>query len=489
MPRLIFQHQGMLTPNDHATHQRVSCSIPEGHTYLYIRYKYQTETGDLDIMPYVDEAVVRYGPPHERSMYTQFNDELTTDQLITLSMDLNGRYLGASHRRLPEAIYFLNPERSSVGFIPTEIEPGILRLTISGHQVLVDTPYEFTVWGSDRYVDNLMRDFGIPSDDEKAVLPEPVNGPYITAELHTHTRHSDGGFSFAELNQGIRDTDIQAFAMTDHNTQSALHGYDLTGLPVIPGMEWTTFWGHLLVLGGDAGDWRQHTRDTLTPHLQTFQEQGRAIGIAHPFAPGNPWCTGCYWEMPIDDWSLIDYLEVWSLPNPEDTPYNTKAWRQWDDLLNQGYRISGVAGRDWHRLDDKLPTTSEIILDGPEPATGDSLVKAIKRGRVGATQGPRLYLDFAGHLPGDEVPQNERELRWSVDLKHRKDQRAEMEPTHLVVFHNGIPLVTQTMNKGGREKVLKLPDLQPGWLRAELYGKKGDKHNVRLAFWSPYYIV
>lgn len=489
MPRLIFQHQGMLTPANHATHVRVSCPIPEKYTYLYVRYKYQTKTVNLNIKPYVDEAITRYGPPHERAMYEQFDHELTTDQLITLSMDLNDRYLGASHRRREEAIFFLNAEQSSAGFIPTEIEPGILRLTISGHQVLVDTPFEFTVWGSDRYVENLMRDLGVEPDEERATLPEPFHGPYISAELHTHTRHSDAAFSFAELNRSMRNSDIQAFAMTDHNTQSALYGYDLEGLPLIPGMEWTTFWGHLLVLGGDAGDWRQHTIDSLTPHLRAFQTKGRAVGIAHPFAPGNPWCTGCYWEMPIDDWSLIDYLEVWSLPDPEDTPYNIKAWRQWDDLLNLGHRISGVAGHDWHSEDGLLPTTTEIILEGPELATSDSMVRAIKQGRVGATQGPRLYLDLDGHLPGDDVPRDAKELRWSVDLKYREDQRAEMDPTHLVLINNGVPVATQTMNKGGREKALKLPELQPGWLRAELFGRKADKHNVRLAFWSPFYIV
>ncbi len=69
---------------------------------------------------------------------------------------------------------------------------------------------------------------------------------WIPAELHTHTFHSDGSQSLLELAQSAKEAGIETIALTDHNTQSGLIDREQveasTGIRIIPGMEWTTFY-------------------------------------------------------------------------------------------------------------------------------------------------------------------------------------------------------------------------------------------------------
>ena len=70
----------------------------------------------------------------------------------------------------------------------------------------------------------------------------------ICAELHCHTLHSDALFTPEELAEAARDNQIDLIALTDHNTLSGYAQMEQTGLPFIHGIEWTTFYGHMLVL-------------------------------------------------------------------------------------------------------------------------------------------------------------------------------------------------------------------------------------------------
>ena len=76
---------------------------------------------------------------------------------------------------------------------------------------------------------------------------------YRPFELHTHTVHSDGDFTPAALVQAAHDFGCAGIALTDHNTDAGMQEiYEAARdslLPVIPGIEWTTYYGHMLVIG------------------------------------------------------------------------------------------------------------------------------------------------------------------------------------------------------------------------------------------------
>ena len=87
---------------------------------------------------------------------------------------------------------------------------------------------------------------------------------YLPCELHCHTLHSDGDFSVKELQEAARENHLSLIALTDHNTMSGWDELDASILPVIRGIEWTTYFGHMLVLGaGEFVDWRDAVPDNI----------------------------------------------------------------------------------------------------------------------------------------------------------------------------------------------------------------------------------
>ena len=85
-------------------------------------------------------------------------------------------------------------------------------------------------------------------------------------ELHCHTNESDGDMTPTRLVDRASERGYEAIALTDHNTisgvEQAVEYGASRGLVVVKGIEWTTFWGHIVVTGGGSKlDWR-----TITPN-------------------------------------------------------------------------------------------------------------------------------------------------------------------------------------------------------------------------------
>lgn len=80
-----------------------------------------------------------------------------------------------------------------------------------------------------------------------------MNKRFIRAELHNHTTESDGQLTVKELVEYAKADHFEVMAITDHNTVSgqAKSVYDSkdSDLEIIPGIELTTFYGHILALG------------------------------------------------------------------------------------------------------------------------------------------------------------------------------------------------------------------------------------------------
>ncbi|WP_226002223.1 CehA/McbA family metallohydrolase [Paenibacillus sp. BJ-4] len=171
-------------------------------------------------------------------------------------------------------------------------------------------------------------------------------------------------------------------------------------------MEWTTFYGHMLTLGVDRFiDWRVLGPDDIHEGIRKVHEQGGIAGIAHPFRIGSPICTGCFWEYTIQDWHEVDYIEVWSTLMPSIKRDSQRAFAMWTDLLNQGYRITAVSGRDWHvsKPDDALPAVTYLGVReeaGEQETLAIRAVEAIRNGSVSVTMGPLLTMQ--AQVKGDD---------------------------------------------------------------------------------------
>jgi len=107
------------------------------------------------------------------------------------------------------------------------------------------------------------------------------------ADLHIHSRHSDGLASIPEIMEYVATkTDLKVIAITDHNTiEGALFAKSIEdlypGLEVVVGEEITSKWGHILGL---------YLTEEVPPGLSAaetisrIEEQGGIAIIAHPFA-------------------------------------------------------------------------------------------------------------------------------------------------------------------------------------------------------------
>lgn len=75
-------------------------------------------------------------------------EEYQLKNLITISLDCNGEYLGAAHRQSPDQTHMISSDCSSVGFYKHSIDHGEWRAVISVHALKgKDVKYQLKVTG------------------------------------------------------------------------------------------------------------------------------------------------------------------------------------------------------------------------------------------------------------------------------------------------------------------------------------------------------
>jgi hypothetical protein len=328
---------------------------------------------------------------------------------------------------------------------------------------------------------------------------------WIPCELHTHTKNSDGNYTLLELVNKAKVIGLECIALTDHNTIS---GYPQitdevikTGIQIIRGIEWTTFYGHMVVLGAKKYvDWRTAGPADINKSIAEIHEAGGLAGIAHPYEFGSPICTGGNWQFEISDWNDIDYLEVWSEVFPSINQKNKRAFALWTDLLNKGFKITAVSGRDWHsdrNNDDPIAVTYLGVTEDKTSGFQTAALKAISNGSSSVTMGPLVTMDARLKSNGSKFGIGEEinlkhnsdtvEINVRLDMSARKDfWNHNIEPETIVINTNdGIKAEIAASNS--LEKPILINAKETGWIRAELYGKaKGI--STMIAFTNPIYI-
>ena len=328
-------------------------------------------------------------------------------------------------------------------------------------------------------------------------------------ELHTHTLHSDGNFSVAELCTHAKEFLYDGIALTDHNTMSGLDELNagaVKTIPVIPGIEWTTYYGHMLVLGAEKYiDWRFARPDTIDEYTNALKEAGAVIGIAHPFELGSPMCTGCYWDFKVKNWNNIDYIEIWTDPFPQRQYKSEVAFSWWTELLNKGHHLAASSGWDWHRLEagkPVLPAATWLGLENGTISTA-SVKEALASGRTIVSSGPfphiRLCRGEQIFYPGDTLESGEAGLTLALNENKRRKIWGSfgIRTEKICLVHNGNCLASFSRPSALKDDTSKAEDaewtenlnLAPGWIRIEGYGDLEGQKNKLLFFSSPWYIV
>jgi predicted metal-dependent phosphoesterase TrpH len=198
---------------------------------------------------------------------------------------------------------------------------------------------------------------------------------------------------------------------TEHNTNSGQTFFesiqaDYPDVLLIPGIEWTTYYGHANAFG--ATEWVDHrlgTRGATTEGAITaFHDQGALFSINHPQVPAVVQCTGCGWELDVDG-TTIDGVEVFQ-GNLPGTVF-------WEDLLDDGSRAAAIGGSDDHRGGEGTPDFLYTPIGFPttmvyaEELSVEGILAGIRSGRtvvkVAGPNGPMLETELEGERVGDTV--------------------------------------------------------------------------------------
>jgi len=305
---------------------------------------------------------------------------------------------------------------------------------------------------------------------------------WVACELHTHTVHSDGQFGVNELIQRSRELGIETIAITDHNTDSAhdeISRSKLSGsFPIIRGLEWTTCYGHVLIIGGHKYvDWREVTPYNIDENLIAVREGDGVVGVAHPYAAGDPVCCGCNWEFLLKDWSLADYIEIWSGSMPQLSQRNVRAGVKWNRLLDQGIYLTGVSSRDWHGdEDDSKPFgVTYLLLDETIDVT-EAAKDALRKHRAYATVGPEIsvaaYSDKAEAGIGGTLPGGYINFRMQTDYGRRASvwEAFDIKPEYYSLIGPRDEELARAAFTGYGIETCLCAELSSGWIRVELHG-------------------
>lgn len=209
---------------------------------------------------------------------------------------------------------------------------------------------------------------------------------YYPFELHTHTVNSDGDFLPEELINNAIYQGLKGFSLTDHNTTSGIEETRKKckekDVLFLPGLEWTTFYGHITIIGGKStSDYRTINPQSVVSETERVKGCGDVAILAHPCRAGSPSCTGCKDDFLINDYSVFNGIEVWSGYNPHIKKSNENSEKMYYDICQKGSKVAAVYGRDWHRKDAAGAIVAATYI-GVDKLDLDSVIEAIKARRT-----------------------------------------------------------------------------------------------------------
>ncbi|WP_295882985.1 CehA/McbA family metallohydrolase [uncultured Anaerococcus sp.] len=321
------------------------------------------------------------------------------------------------------------------------------------------------------------------------------NLKYVPVLLHSHSHHSDGHLTPEEVVRNAKDFGYKAMFLTDHNTDAGVDeiydkNFDKDILPVFHGVEWTTFFGHLLILGShDAGNYTKATLTNIEDCMDEISAEypDAIFSINHPFDMGNPICTGCHFEFNIDDYSKFSYLELINGENSENSKSTQLAYRFWKKLLNDGYRLAALGGRDWHvksKDDDSVPINM-IGINGE--INEKNILAAIKNANTYLTYGIIFNYNFKNTELGNEISEGDFAGNISIEKGNFKNANyLNIVPKKIVIFNNEDLVFEKEINFG--EDIEFNINPKKGYLRFEVLGDMKDTENIRLVTTSPIFV-
>ena len=320
--------------------------------------------------------------------------------------------------------FFIERESATPGFLAGPLPAGSWSVVLGGYEI----PEAGLRWWLTIALETSQRARRTapdPSGSSPRLSRPPAPGWY-RGDLHSHTDHSDGSNSIAEMAHFAKKRGLDYLAITDHNTTShmpVIDGWRDAPLLLVPGEEVTTYSGHANVWGlREWVDFRVTTDEEMQRVFRWVESRKRPFSMNHPKRVGPPW-------------ALADpgfgVREVWQAPWRW---YNWESVDAWDEQLAAGRRIVPVGGSDAHSAPPAEPVHPHHVGD---PTTWlycagglneASVLGAITDGRTTISDGPRgPFLTIAQDAEGRVAATFERAAGTTLEFiadgerKHRAD--------------------------------------------------------------------
>ena len=213
--------------------------------------------------------------------------------------------------------------------------------------------------------------------------------PEIVANLHMHTRYSDGSGCHEDIAQAALEAHLEAVIVTDHNVYvEGIEGYYQRGdrrLLLLVGEEIhdqarQPQKSHLLVFG--AGQELAHLGWDLEKLIKTVRQSGGLAFAAHPTDPPSP--AFAQEDLSWEDWDVqgLHGLEIWNGMSEFKSRLKTKlhglfyayfpnfiagqpfpeSLQMWDAQLAAGKQLAAIGGSDAHALQVRLGPLKRVLF-------------------------------------------------------------------------------------------------------------------------------
>lgn len=247
-------------------------------------------------------------------------------------------------------------------FLPGPIEPGRWQIALwPAHQHAgTKAHYEIRIY--------FWRHGDKPAASNFSPVPLETGWRWYRGDFHTHTGNSDGT-CFSLSGQTVpcpvfrtvemaKSLGLDFLAITDHNTVSHLNAMRelqpyFDTILLIPGREITTTEGHANLFGTtEFVDFKVAPKNSMADIRAASEAAGGVFSANHPADITDENCGGCGWTTPSVS---INSLHVMEMANGCDDSQRMGAdgsmeqhFRVWEKALNEGARITGIAGSDNH---------------------------------------------------------------------------------------------------------------------------------------------
>jgi len=200
-------------------------------------------------------------------------------------------------------------------------------------------------------------------------------------------------------------------------------------------------------------------------------QKGALVGFAHLAFNGCEIFRGLPWYITTNK---IDFVELLQL-----TKINTPGYY---DYLNLGFRLTAAAGSDlpWAATIGEVRT---YVYTGKK-FSPDKWFEGLKKGNTFVTNGPMIFFDCNGKLPGSEIVAHRGD---NVQIRLKVQSNKEIGLLSKISIYNNDGLVAEITNPDQKEELIfekKLNLTKSQWLVAV-----ANSNNNAVAHTSPIYVV